>query len=239
MHLPSHRLGKLMLKEIDAAIAGSNLIIHLVDTQEPPGEEEGFVLGKLKNVKVPVILGLNKIDCHPRCLPSYIKLWEERKGKEIQELGDQILLVPLSGKTGTNVEQLLATIFQHLPQGDFLYPPEILTDFPQRLAIADIIREKLFSLMRQEVPHSLAVYIDEMQPRSSKLIYLRAVIIIERPSQKAIVVGKGAEILKTVGLKARPEIETLLGQKVYLETHVKVKPGWREDPEILKLLGYI
>lgn len=239
MHLSSQRMGKLMLREIDLAIAGSDLVIHLVDTQEPPGEEEELVLNKLKNVKVPVILGLNKIDCRARFLPSYIKLWEEQKGKKIQELSNQVLLVPLSGKTGTNVDKLLATVFEYLPQGDFLYPPEILTDFPQRLAIAEIIREKLFALMRQEVPHSLAVYIEEIQPRPRKLIYIRAVIIVERSSQKAIVVGRGAGILKTVGLQSRPEIATLLGQRVYLETQVKVKPGWREDPEILRLLGYL
>lgn len=239
MHISRHRLGKSMLRQIDEAVDECDLVIHLVDATELPGEEERLMVDKIREVKVPIILGLNKIDLNPRFLDSYIKLWEEIKGKRITELTESIILMPLSALKGMNVDKLIDAIFIHLPEGRLFYPPDTLTDSPQRLAIADIIREKLFNLMHKEVPHSLAVYIDEMQSRRDKLIYIRAVILVERDSQKAIVVGKDGEILKEVGIKARQELETLLEKKVFLETFVKVKPGWRQDPEILRQLGYI
>jgi GTP-binding protein Era len=115
----------------------------------------------------------------------------------------------------------------------------MVSDFPQRLALADIIREKLFGMMRQEIPHFLAVYIDEIRPRSPRLSYIRAVILVERQSQKAIVVGRDGGVLKEIGRLAREEIEGLLEKKVFLETEVKVRPGWREDTEILRQLGHL
>jgi GTP-binding protein Era len=239
MHIPRHQMGKYMLRQIDDAIATCDLIIHLVDATKSLGEEEQLVIDKIKDSKVPIILGLNKIDINPKFLNDYIEAWEEAKGKKITELTDSLKLIPLSALSGTNLDKLMEVIFDTLPEGEMLYPKDMLTDLPERLAIADIIREKLFELLRQEIPHSLAVYIEEMQPRSHKLIYIRAIILIERESQKSIIIGKQGEFLKETGSRAREEIEKLLEKKVFLETFVKVKPHWRQDHQILKQLGYI
>jgi GTP-binding protein Era len=197
------------------------------------------VLEKIRHIKIPIILGLNKIDLRPIFLDNYIKLWEEIKGKKITEMDKDLILMPLSALAGINIDRLIDTIFAFLPEGDLLYPSDAITDLPQRLAIADIIREKLFNLMHKEVPHSLAVYIEEMQPRKNRLIYIRAVILIERESQRSIVIGRDGRVLKEVGRFSRLEIESLLEKKVFLETFVKVEPNWRNDPNILRELGYI
>jgi len=238
MHISPHKLGKLLIKEIDASLEGIDLVIHLVDTTRAPGREEELLVEKLKNLKIPIILGLNKIDLRPVFLDNYIKLWEEVKQKKAQEMLDELILMPLSALKGINVDKLLENIFTLLPCGPLLYPEDIVCDFPQKLAIADLIREKLFMLMKEEIPHSLAVYIEEMRPEK-KCIYIRAIILVERDSQKAIVIGKDGSILKEVGQKARQDIEEILEKKVFLETYVKVKPNWREDPLILKELGYV
>jgi GTP-binding protein Era len=239
MHLAKSRMSTYLVRQIDEAIAECNLLIHLVDVTEAPGREEGLLIEKIKDSKAPIILGLNKIDLKAVFLDTYIKLWEQVKSKKVQEMTGDFILMPISGLKGTNVDKLLKEIFLHLPQGPALYPEDIISDFPQRLAIADIIREKLFYAMHKEVPYSLAVYIDEMQPRSDKLIYIRAVILVERDSQKAIVIGDKGQVLKTVGQEARAELEMLLEKKVFLETHVEVKSGWQQDPLILKKLAFL
>ena len=239
MHIPRHQMGKYMLRQINDAIEGCDLIIHLVDATKRLGEEERLVIDKLKESKVLIILGLNKIDISPKFLDDYIKAWESTKGKKVTDLTESLKLIPLSALSGTNVDKLIEIIFENLPVGEMLYPKDMLTDLPERLALADIIREKLFELLRKELPHSLAVYIEEIKPRSNKLIYIRAIILIERKSQKSIIIGKHGELLKQVGLRSREEIENLLEKKVFLETFVKVKNNWRQDPQTLKQLGYI
>lgn len=239
MHLPNQRLGSLMVRQIEEALESSNVIVYLVDTNDAPGREENLMMQRLKDAKVPIILGLNKIDAKAVFLDTYIKIWEELKGKTAHEMADSLVLMPLSSLQGTNVTKLVDTIFKLLPRGELLYPEDVVSDFPQRLALADIIREKLFQVMRQEIPHFLAVYIDEMQSRSPKLTYIRAVILVERQSQKVIVVGRDGGVLKEIGKLAREEIEGLLEKKVFLETQVKVKSGWRENLEILRQLGHL
>jgi len=239
MHLASHRLGSLMVRQIEEAMENSDIVLYLVDTNDAPGREENLIMQRLKGVKVPIILGLNKVDAKAIFLDTYIKIWEEMKGKSANEMAKSLVLMPLSGLQGINVTTLVNTIFKLLPAGGLLYPEDVVSDFPQRLALADIIREKLFGVMRQEIPHFLAVYVEEMQPRSPKLTYIRAVILVERQSQRAIVVGRGGGVLKEIGKLAREEIEGLLEKKVFLETQVKVKPGWRENTEILRQLGHL
>jgi len=239
MHLPNQRLGSLMVRQIEEALENSNVIVYLVDTNDAPGREENLMLQRLKEAKVPIILGLNKVDARAVFLDTYIKIWEGLKGKSAHEMADSLVLMPLSSLQGTNVIKLVDTIFKLLPRGELLYPEDVVSDFPQRLALADIIREKLFQVMRQEIPHFLAVYIDEMQSRSPKLTYIRAVILVERQSQKVIVVGRDGGVLKEIGKLAREEFEGLLEKKVFLETQVKVKPGWRENVEILRQLGHL
>ena len=159
---------------------------------------------------------------------SIFKLWEQTRGVPIQEMKD-LILFPLSALKGTNVKKLLDLLFEQMPQGPFLYPEDTITDFPKRMAMADLIREKLFLLMREEIPHSIAVIIEGVQPKRGKVLHIRAAILVERESQKEIVIGKAGAILKQVGSEARKDLEELVDSKVFLELFVKTSSHWRED----------
>lgn len=239
LHKPKHRLGKYMNILAEEQALGADVILHLVDSSERVGEEEEMVVSELCKSKAPIVLALNKIDLGGKFIPEYLKLWEEKKGKSIQELADSLITIPLSALKGANIDELLGVLFAHLPKGPQLYPDDVISDFPQKMAFADIIREKLFECMRQEVPHSIAVLTDEIIERSDKLTYIKADILVERDSQKAIVIGDKGQIVKKVGSLARGELEKLSGKKVYLELNVKVKANWRQDEELLRQMGII
>lgn len=238
IHFSKNNLGKFMNSTAKNVIEDANCIVHLVDSREAVGEEEKMVVERLKDLKAHVILGLNKIDLGGKFISEYLELWQEAKGKPLNELVDSLTALPLSALKSTNRDKLLEIIFEHLPEGAPLYPKEAVTDFPIKLAISDIIREKFLSLLREEVPHSLAVLVDEFIERTKKLVYIRAEVFVERESQKEIVIGKGAAVLKQVGTKAREELERLLEKKVFLELEVKVKGDWKDNILLLKELGY-
>ena len=239
LHLGGDRLDKFMNRSSLGALQEVEVIIHMADASEHVGQEEQYVVSRLKTVKIPVILGLNKVDyAKGKYIPEYIKLWEEATGKSVQELTNLILL-PLSALKGTNVEKLLDLIFEHLPQGPLLYPEDVITDFPRRLAMADLIREKLFHVMREEIPHAIAVNIESLQPRKGKIVHVRALISVDHDSQKEIVIGKKGAVLKDAGTLARKDLEELLGQKVFLELFVKTAKNWRDDPVQLEEMGYV
>lgn len=219
-----------MAKEADC-------LIHLVDARDSCGKEEEEIARRLNQLSAPVILGLNKIDLKPKHLNEYIALWEKVKGKPVTEM-DNLTLLPLSGHDGTNVEKLIDLLFEHLSPGPALYPTDIVCDIPQKMVLADIIREKLFHVLRQEVPHAVAVIIDQLQPRKGKALYIQATVIVEKDSQKAIVIGKSGETLKKVGTLARKEIEDLLEQKIFVEIFVKTKKNWRDNSSLLQEMGY-
>jgi GTP-binding protein Era len=239
LHSPKHKLGKQMVSYAKQALFGCDAVIHLVDASEPIGREEELIVDQINRASVPVVVGLNKIDKGKEFIPQYIQLWREKKKKPISELTDSVILITLSGLRGTNVDRLLEVIFSLLPQGPALYPQEMLTDLPIRLNIAEIIREKLFERMRQEVPHFLAVLVEEMIERSNRLTYINAKILVEKSSHKKIVIGKDGRILKHAGQEARKEIEGILKKKVYLDLWVKIEAGWRQNPLLLKKLGYV
>ena len=152
---------------------------------------------------------------------------------------DDLILFPLSALKGTNVKKLLDLLFEQMPQGPFLYQVDTITDFPKRMAMADLIREKLFFLMREEIPHSIAVVIEGVQPKRGKVLHIRAAILVERESQKEIVIGKAGAILKQVGTQARKDLEELVDSKVFLELFVKAASHWREDYSTLEDMGYV
>jgi GTP-binding protein Era len=239
LHQPRHRLGKHMNLLAEDSAKGADLVLHLVDSSEKAGDEEEMVAGFLSQSKSPVILALNKIDLGGKFIPEYLKLWEEKKGKSIQELGDSLTVIPICALKGTNIDKLLKELFLRLPKGPYLYPEDTNSDFPQKLAYADIIREKLFECMRKELPHSIAVLVDEVIERTKQLTYVKAEVFVERQSQKAIVIGDKGRIVKRVGILARQELEKLSGKKVYLELDVKVKENWRQDEELLRQMGII
>jgi len=238
MHIARDALGKYMNSASIEVINEADVVVHLVDTQRQVGKEEKIVVERLKNLRKPVILGLNKIDLKGKYLSQYLELWEEELGKPITELTDKLAIIPLSSLAGINLDKLLDEIFLRLPKGEALYPLEMFSDVPQKIAIADIIREKFLNLMREEVPFSIAVLVEEIIPRSKKLIFIRAKVFVERDSQKEIVIGKKGHVLKEVGILARKELEELLGAKVFLETYVSAEKEWKENNRLLQELGY-
>ncbi len=237
LHRSKDKLDKAMNTTSLDSIQNADCIVHLADTSRPCGREEEMIIDNLKDLKTPIIIGLNKIDLKGKYVTEYISLWEKIKGKSIHDIKN-IILLPLSGTEDVNIDKLLDLIFERLEVGELLYPADTLTDLPQRLAIADIIREKLFSLMREEIPYSLAVVVEEMEKHKRGVLYIRAKILVERPTQKEIVIGKHGNILKEVGTLARKELEELLESKVFLETFVGVEKKWRDDDQMLKELGY-
>ncbi|MFH1202433.1 MAG: GTPase Era [Candidatus Omnitrophota bacterium] len=238
LHLAKDRLGKYMNVTAKSAQEGVDLVLHLVDSSKPVGPEENMIAKNLAHIKTHLILGLNKIDLGAKFTTQYIELYERIKGKPIAQLVDSITVLPLSSLKGTNVDKLLDVIFLKLPKSPAYYPPDITRDEPQNIYIADIIREKLFACMRQEVPHSLAVLVEEIKQRPNNLVYVKASILIERDSQRKIIIGKDGSVLKSAGTKARQELEEYFSKKVYLDLSVKTQEKWRQDPGVLKLLGY-
>ena len=237
LHSGTDQLDKYMNQSASAAIDEVDCVIYLVDTSRITGKEEEAIAAKLKNIKAPIILGLNKIDLKARNVDDYITLWERINGKSIHEL-DNTTLLPLSGMKETNVDKLLDILFDHIPEGPMLYPEDIVCDVPQRIAIADIVREKLFKVLEEEIPHSLGVVIEEMHPIRKKTTNIKALIFVERNSQKEIVIGKNGETLKKAATLARKELEELLETKVFLECFVKTQDRWRDNTSLLQEFGY-
>ncbi len=239
MHVSKHALDRAMIATIKESIMGVDAVLHLVDATEPLGEEEAMVIEMLSKVTSPVILGLNKIDRDPRYIDAYISAWEEKIGKKISDATDRIMPVPLSALTGTNIPRLLDELFSRLPEGEAFYPEDVLTDFPRQLAIQDIIREKLLAFLKDELPFSIAVCAEEIIDKTDKLTVIKAVIFVERDSQKGIVIGHRGEILKKAGEAARKELEDIYEKKIYLDLWVKVEKNWKHDTELLRKIGYI
>lgn len=239
LHIGGDRLDKFMNRSSLSTLQGVDVIIHLVDSSEHTGIEEQYVIGQLKNLNIPIIVGLNKVDfAKGRCIPEYIKLWEDLSGKPMAELTN-LTLLPLSAMKGTNVDKLLDLLFELLPVGPLLYPEDVITDMPQGMAMADLIREKLFQSMREEIPHSIGVRIESAQPKKGNVMHIRGLIMVDRDTQKEIVIGKKGEVLKEVGTLARKDLEELLGQQVFLELYVKTEKNWRDNPSSLEEMGYI
>jgi len=237
LHLGTDKLDKLMNQSASGTMEDADCIIYLVDTSRLVGEEEENIAFRLKNTKVPIVLGLNKIDLHRRNVDDYIALWERVQGKSVNEM-ENFILLPLAGQKGTNIEKLIDILFDYMPEGPELYPTDIICDVPQRMVIADILREKLFKILKKEIPHSLGVVIEDMRPVRGKTMNIKALIFVERDTQKEIVIGKNGENLKKAGTLAREELEDLLEMKVYLECYVKTQKRWRDDISLLQEFGY-
>ena len=236
LYLGKDKLDQLLIKSAFSSTRDVDCVIHLVDSSEATGQEEHEVVKRLSTVKVPIILGLNKIDLKGKHVPAYIALWEKAKGKSVQEM-ENFVLLPLSGRSRRNIDKLLDIIFDFLPVGPALYPLDVVTDVPQRIAIADIIREKYLLIMREEIPHSIAVSVETIQPKKNNVLYISAFVFVERESQKEIVIGKRADVLKKVGTRAREELEILLKSNIFLDLQVKTQKKWRDDSYFLEELG--
>lgn len=218
------------------AIEGCDLIIYVVDLSRRPGKEEEQLMRIISNQRIKTIMVLNKIDLGKKFFNDYIDLWK-RETTESKVKDPILYYIPLSAKTGKDIDKLKDSIIDNLPQSHPYYDTNTLTDFPIKFRIADIIREKLFLGLKEEVPHSVAVEVEEIREKK-KIVSVKVNIYVKRTSQKRIVVGKGGIVLKTVGSLSRPEIEKIYNRKVFLDIWVKVLEDWQDKPRILKELGY-
>ncbi|MBA9085185.1 GTP-binding protein Era [Fontibacillus solani] len=231
IHKRQSKLGDFMNNTALNTLGEVEAVLFLVDTAEGLGGGDRYIIEQLKNVRTPVILVLNKIDrIEPEALLPIIE--EYRKLYEFAEI------VPISAKLGNNVNTLLDQVEKYLPEGPQYYPDDQVTDHPEQFVCAELIREKILHLTREEVPHSIAVTIEDMKVEENGVVYLSAVIFVERDSQKGIIIGKQGALLKEVGKRARHDIENLLGSKIFLELWVKVKKDWRNQERVLKDLGF-
>ncbi|MCS6827985.1 MAG: GTPase Era [Caldilinea sp.] len=253
VHRPLHKLGEYMVQVAADTIADADVVLWLVDINTPPTDEEQAIVElfrhlttrKRKRIQLPpLILGLNQIDrWHGDAEATAARIREYRAlldwlPEETADNQPTLQTVLLSAATGAGIEELLALVRALLPPGPRFYPEDQITDMNLRHMAAEIIREKALLLLQDEVPHSLAVEVDEFVERSETLTYISAVLYVERESQKPIVLGKGGSMIKRIGQMARPEIEELVGTKVYLELWVKVWERWRRRQNLLKQLGY-
>ncbi len=232
IHKPKHKLGEYMVRAAEGTLKEVDAIIFVVDATEKFGPGEQYILERLQATERPVILAINKLDLledKEQLLPI-ITGYNGRYSFAAT--------VPISAKEENNLDGLLAEIKKHLPKGPQYYPEDMVTDQPERLIVAELIREKALLQTREEIPHAIAVDIEEMKPRDNGDMYVRATIYVERDSQKGIVIGKRGALLKEIGAQARADIQMLLGCKVFLDLWVKVKKDWRNRDNILKDFGF-
>jgi GTP-binding protein Era len=230
IHKPKTELGRRLNQRSTDSLSAVDVICFLIDATAEIGAGDRYIAGLLAEVDTPVILVVNKTDAAgPHDILGHL-------AGAAGTLGDFAAYVPLSAQTGDGTEALLGEITARLPEGPLYYPDGVVTDQPDTFLAAELLREKLLAMAREELPHSLAVTIDEIEERPDLLVF-RAVVRVERDSQKGIVIGKGGAVIKEAGTAARLELEALLGTKVHLETHVKVDKDWQRRPDALDRLG--
>jgi len=230
IHRPKGLLNEYMVKAAKEACKEVDLIIFMVEANSKPGPMEEEIVELLKGLKTKTFLVINKIDLveKPNILPVIEKYASMYGFDEV---------IPVSSLKGENLDDLKATIIKSMPAGPQYFPEDELSDQPERFIVAEIIREKIFRMTKDEVPYSTAVLVEDMKDKGD-IIYTRADIYVEKDSHKGIIIGAKGQMLKSIGQAARKDIEALLGTKVFLELFVKVKKDWREKPGILKEMGY-
>jgi GTP-binding protein Era len=230
VHKPTHRMNVRMMDVALEAMRDVDLLALVVDASAKPGPGDRYLLRLLGELQTPAILALNKVDlvAKPRLLPL---LDEYRRAHPFVEL------VPISAADGTSVDTLERIVLEQLPEGEPLYPVDYLTDQPERFYAAEIVREQVLQLTHDELPFSTAVVVDRFEEADPGLVSIYATILVERPSQKPIVIGKGGALIKTIGTAARLELERFFATRVYLDLHVKVKSEWRNDERVLDEMG--
>ncbi len=247
IHQPKHKLGKHMVNVAERTIAqDADLVLWVVDVNSPPREEERLIAERLGSLHrrgklPPVILALNKVDQWQGSSQALSQRAEEYRAL-LDWLSPEeraaLPVYPISALTGLGVGELLEGLRERLPRGPRYFPPDQVTDLQTRFIVAELIREQALNLLRQEVPHSIAVSVTDFKEREDGTIYIAATIYVERRSQKGIVLGHKGAMIKQIGQAARAQIEEMLGRKVYLELWVKVWEKWRKKENMLRRLGY-
>lgn len=233
IHKAKNKLGDYMMNIASQSMKNVDVILWLVEPSDKIGEGEQHIIRQLKNIKIPVILVINKIDTVKRTeLLKYIDAY--RRVYDFSEI------IPVSALKGENTQDILDTLYGYLPEGPYFFDEDTVTDQPMRQIAAELIREKALRNLEKEIPHGIAVVIEKMEYRKcGKGIYdIEATIICERDSHKGIIIGKGGAMLKKIGSLARPEIEDMLEAKVNLKLWVKVRKDWRDSDLLIKNFGY-
>ncbi|WP_078807226.1 GTPase Era [Pilibacter termitis] len=232
IHKPRTALGDFMVQAAYSALGEVDAVLFMVPADQKRGKGDDMILERLKKVNSPVYLIVNKIDkVHPDELLTFIEDFSSQM--EFKEI------IPISATEGNNVEHLMETLIAQLPEGPQYFPEDAVTDHPERFIVSEMVREKVLKLTREEVPHAVAVVVDQMKREDEfGKIHIQATIVIERDSQKGIIIGKGGSMLKKIGSMARRDIELMLGEKVYLELWVKVQKDWRDKQIYLQDYGY-
>ena len=231
-HKPKNALGERLNKAVRETFSEVDIIVLILDGTQTIGRGDLFIAGELAELDTPVIAVLNKRD---RLSADQL----EAQMAVAEKLGDFRDIIPVSAKTGENVHALIERIVEFLPEGPKYYPEDVFTDQPASFIVAELIREKVLQLTREEIPHSVAVIVEGIEKREDKdLVDVEAVIYVERDSQKGIIIGKGGRMLKEIGTRARVEIEPLLGERVFLRLQVAVEKDWAKRPQMVKRLGY-
>ena len=231
VHRPTHRMNVRMVDVALDAMRDVDVLTLVVDVAVREGPGDRHLITLLKDVKTPAILALNKVDliAKARLLPIIDRYRQAHPFVEF---------VPISATDGTNVDVLEKLFLEYLPEGDPLYPPDYVTDQPERFFVSEIVREQVLQLTHAELPFSTAVVVDRFaEPDADKVVTLYCTILVERESQKPIVIGKGGAMIKRIGTAARVELERFLGARVYLDLHVKVKSEWRDNERVLDEMG--
>lgn len=231
IHKRQSKLGDYMNQTALNTLGEVEAALFLIDASEGMGGGDRYIAEQLKNVRTPVILVMNKIDkIEPEALLPLIE--------EYCKLHNFAEIVPVSAMLGSNVSTLLEQLGKYLPEGPQYYPDDQVTDHPEQFVCAELIREKILQMTREEVPHSIAVTIEDMKVQDNGVVYISAVIFVERDSQKGIIIGKQGALLKEVGKRARQDIQNLLGSKIFMDLWVKVKKDWRNQERVLRDLGF-
>ena len=231
VHKPAHRMNVRMVDVAIDAMRDVDVLTLVIDVSVREGPVDRHLITLLKDVKTPAILALNKVDliAKAKLLPIIDRYKHAHPFVEF---------VPISATDGTNVEVLERLFLQYLPEGDPLYPSDYVTDQPERFFVSEIVREQVLQLTHAELPFSTAVVVDRFgEPDADKVVALYCTILVERESQKPIVIGKGGAMIKQIGTAARIELERFLGARVYLDLHVKVKSEWRDNERVLDEMG--
>ncbi|AOO73871.1 GTPase Era [Ligilactobacillus salivarius] len=231
IHKPHSRLGDFMVESALSTLNEVDAVLFMVNATQKRGRGDDFIIERLKNVKKPIYLVINKIDqIHPDKLLQIMD--------DYRNTLDYAEVFPISALEGNNCPELIESLVNTLPEGPQYYPADQITDHPERFIAGELIREKVLELTREEVPHSVAVVVDRIHREDDEKVLVQATIVVERNSQKGIIIGKGGKMLKQIGVKARKDIELMLGDKVYLELWVKVQPNWKDRQVDLQALGY-
>lgn len=231
IHKPRHKLGEYMVKIARDSVKEVDVVLFLTNPQEEIGKGDQMILDQLKDIGVPVILVLNKIDENT----------QDRVAKTLQEFGEYFKfdeIIPISALNGKNVDKLLELIRERMPEGPQYYPKDMIADVQERFIVAETVREKALRILSEEVPHGIAVDIIQMKQKENGTYHIEVDLICEKDSHKGIIIGKNGQTLKKIGEYSRQDLEKFLNSKVNIKIWVKVRKEWRDNPNFLKDIGY-